>query len=73
MKFEKLSPGLLPDRSQRVEDSDNDMKQFQRAEKLAYDTVWLAEHLFPTYGSSRRRRSWPPPVIPTNASTNCKR
>lgn len=50
MKFGTFSLSQIPDQSQRVESFDNDMRQFALAEELGYDTVWLAEHLFSTYG-----------------------
>lgn len=50
MKFGTFSLSQMPDQSQRAAAFDNDMRQFQRAEELGYDTVWLAEHLFSTYG-----------------------
>jgi alkanesulfonate monooxygenase SsuD/methylene tetrahydromethanopterin reductase-like flavin-dependent oxidoreductase (luciferase family) len=50
MKFGTFSLSQMPDQSHRVTAFDNDMAQFQRAEALGYDTVWLAEHLFSTYG-----------------------
>ncbi len=50
MKFGTFSLSQMPDQTIRVEAFDKDMEQFQLAEKLGYDTVWLAEHLFSTYG-----------------------
>ncbi len=50
MKFGTFSLSQMPDQSNRVEAFDNDIAQFKLAEELGYDTVWLAEHLFSTYG-----------------------
>lgn len=50
MKFGTFSLSQIPDQSQRVAAFDSDMQQFELAEKLGYDTIWIAEHLFSTYG-----------------------
>ncbi len=50
MKFGTFSLSQQPDQSRRVAAFDEDLAQFELAEELGYDTVWLAEHLFSTYG-----------------------
>ncbi len=50
MKWSTFSLSQMPDQSQRVAAFDGDMRQFELAEELGYDTIWLAEHLFSTYG-----------------------
>jgi alkanesulfonate monooxygenase SsuD/methylene tetrahydromethanopterin reductase-like flavin-dependent oxidoreductase (luciferase family) len=49
-KFGVFSLSQFPDQSKRVEGFDDDLAQFELAEELGYDSVWLAEHLFSTYG-----------------------
>lgn len=39
------------------------------AERAGFDDVWLAEHHFMSYGSSRRRRSWPGTCWPSPAGS----
>ncbi|MSO75340.1 MAG: LLM class flavin-dependent oxidoreductase [Alphaproteobacteria bacterium] len=50
MKWGVFSLSQYPDQSMRVEGLEADMRLFELAEALGYDTVWLAEHLFSTYG-----------------------
>ena len=50
LKWGVFSLSQYPDQSIRVEGLEADMKLFELAEALGYDTVWLAEHLFSTYG-----------------------
>ena len=50
MKFGIFSLSQMPDQAGRVEAFDNDFRQFELAEDLGYDSIWLAEHLFSTYG-----------------------
>ena len=50
MKWAVFSLSQMPDQSRRVEAFDEDLDYFVKAEELGYDTVWLAEHLFSTYG-----------------------
>ncbi len=50
MKWGTFSLSQVPDQSRRVAAMAGDMAQFELAEALGYDTVWLAEHLFSTYG-----------------------
>jgi alkanesulfonate monooxygenase SsuD/methylene tetrahydromethanopterin reductase-like flavin-dependent oxidoreductase (luciferase family) len=50
MKISTFSLSQMPDQSQRVEAFDQDLNHFQLAETLGFDTIWLAEHLFSTYG-----------------------
>jgi alkanesulfonate monooxygenase SsuD/methylene tetrahydromethanopterin reductase-like flavin-dependent oxidoreductase (luciferase family) len=45
-----FSLSQVPDLDTTVESFDADMRLFQLAEDLGYDTIWLAEHLFSTYG-----------------------
>jgi alkanesulfonate monooxygenase SsuD/methylene tetrahydromethanopterin reductase-like flavin-dependent oxidoreductase (luciferase family) len=50
MKWGVFSLSQFPDQSTRVAAFDADLRQFELAEQLGYDTVWIAEHLFSTYG-----------------------
>jgi alkanesulfonate monooxygenase SsuD/methylene tetrahydromethanopterin reductase-like flavin-dependent oxidoreductase (luciferase family) len=50
MKWGVFSLSQIPDLSRTTEAFDEDMAFFQEAEAQGYDTVWLAEHLFSTYG-----------------------
>jgi len=50
MKWGIFSLSQIPDQTERVAAFDADLKQFELAEELGYDTVWIAEHLFSTYG-----------------------
>ena len=50
MKWAVFSLSQMPDQTRRVEAFDEDLDYFVKAEELGYDTVWLAEHLFSTYG-----------------------
>lgn len=49
-KWGVFSLSQFPDQSKRVESFDNDLKFFELGEKLGYNTAWIAEHLFSTYG-----------------------
>ena len=49
-KFGVFSLSQFPDLAKVVESFDNDLGFFELAEKLGYDKVWIAEHLFSTYG-----------------------
>ncbi len=50
MKWGIFSLSQFPDQTRRVAGFDADLRQFELAEQLGYDTVWIAEHLFSTYG-----------------------
>lgn len=50
MKWGIFSLSQIPDQSKRVAAFEADLRQFELAEQLGYDTVWIAEHLFSTYG-----------------------
>src|ERR1700756_4679667 len=50
MRWGVFSLSQFPDQSNRVASFDADLRQFELAEQLGYDTVWIAEHLFSTYG-----------------------
>ena len=50
MKWSVFSLSQIPDQTKRVEAFEADLKLFERAEALGYDKVWIAEHLFSTYG-----------------------
>src|SRR5256885_1777203 len=50
MKWSVFSLSQIPDQSKRVEAFEADLKLFELAEQLGYDKVWIAEHLFSTYG-----------------------
>src|SRR5262245_63540900 len=49
-RFGVFSLSQFPDLSKVVESFDNDLAFFELAERLGYDKVWIAEHLFSTYG-----------------------
>ena len=49
-KWGVFSLSQYPDQSVRVEGLEADLKLFELAENLGYDTAWIAEHLFSTYG-----------------------
>ena len=49
-KFGIFSLSQVPDLNRVVEAFDEDLGYFQRAEELGFDSVWIAEHLFSTYG-----------------------
>ena len=49
-KFGVFSLSQFPDLAKVVESFDDDLGFFELAEKLGYDKVWIAEHLFSTYG-----------------------
>jgi alkanesulfonate monooxygenase SsuD/methylene tetrahydromethanopterin reductase-like flavin-dependent oxidoreductase (luciferase family) len=49
-KWGVFSLSQYPDQTNRVDALEADMKLFELAEALGYDTAWLAEHLFSTYG-----------------------
>src|SRR3546814_15072108 len=50
LKWGVFSLSQYPDEDIRVEGLEADMKLFEMAEALGYDTAWVAEHLFSTYG-----------------------
>jgi alkanesulfonate monooxygenase SsuD/methylene tetrahydromethanopterin reductase-like flavin-dependent oxidoreductase (luciferase family) len=50
MKWGVFSLSQIPDQSKRVASFDADLRLFELAEALGYDKVWIAEHLFSTYG-----------------------
>lgn len=50
MKWGTFSLSQMPDQSLRSEAFDADFRQFELAEELGFDTIWIAEHLFSTYG-----------------------
>jgi alkanesulfonate monooxygenase SsuD/methylene tetrahydromethanopterin reductase-like flavin-dependent oxidoreductase (luciferase family) len=50
MKWGVFSLSQIPDQSKRVASFDADMRLFELAEELGYDKIWIAEHLFSTYG-----------------------
>src|SRR5438477_13089621 len=49
-KFGIFRLSQFPDLSKVVESFDDDLGFFELAERLSYDKVWIAEHLFSTYG-----------------------
>jgi len=49
-QFGIFSLSQVPDLSRVVESFDEDLDFFELAEELGYDKVWIAEHLFSTYG-----------------------
>jgi len=50
MKWGIFSLSQIPDQNHRVAAFEADLRQFELAEELGYDKVWVAEHLFSTYG-----------------------
>ena len=50
MRWGIFSLSQIPDQSVVVETMDEHFSQFRLAEELGYDSIWLAEHLFSTYG-----------------------
>jgi alkanesulfonate monooxygenase SsuD/methylene tetrahydromethanopterin reductase-like flavin-dependent oxidoreductase (luciferase family) len=50
MKWGTFSLSQMPDQLLRSETFDADFRQFELAEELGFDTIWIAEHLFSTYG-----------------------
>lgn len=51
MKWATFSLSQHPDQARRVEAFDEDLRLISLAEELGYDTIWIAEHLFSTYGT----------------------
>lgn len=49
-KFGVFSLSQIPDQSRRAEAMRESIEEFVYAEELGYDTAWVAEHLFSTYG-----------------------
>jgi len=49
-KWGVFSLSQIPDQAQRVAAFDADLRLFELAEDLGFDKVWIAEHLFSTYG-----------------------
>ena len=49
-KFGIFSLSQVPDLTRVVEAFDEDLGFFEFAKQLGYDSVWIAEHLFSTYG-----------------------
>ena len=50
MKWGTFSLSQIPDLSRVPENFETDFEQFQLAEELGFDTIWIAEHLFSSYG-----------------------
>ena len=50
MKWGTFSLSQIPDLSRVPENFETDFKQFELAEALGFDTIWIAEHLFSSYG-----------------------
>jgi len=50
MKWGTFSLSQTPDQSLVAEAFEADFRQFALAEELGFDTIWIAEHLFSTYG-----------------------
>lgn len=51
MQWGTFSLSQMPDQSLRAEAFEADFRQFDLAERLGFDTIWIAEHLFSTYGT----------------------
>lgn len=50
MRWGIFSLSQVPDQDTVVETIDDHLEQYRLAEELGYDSIWLAEHLFSTYG-----------------------
>ena len=50
MKWGTFSLSQIPDLSLVPETFSSDFAQFELAEELGFDTIWIAEQLFSTYG-----------------------
>ena len=50
MKWGTFSLSQIPDLSLVPETFSSDFEQFELAEELGFDTIWIAEHLFSSYG-----------------------
>ena len=50
MKWGTFSLSQIPDLSRVPENFETDFEQFALAEELGFDTIWIAEHLFSSYG-----------------------
>ncbi|QUT07848.1 LLM class flavin-dependent oxidoreductase [Sphingobium phenoxybenzoativorans] len=50
MRWGIFSLSQTPDQDVVVQTIDEHMEQYKLAEDLGYDSIWLAEHLFSTYG-----------------------
>ena len=50
MKWGTFSLSQVPDLSRVPENFETDFEQFKLAEELGFDTIWIAEHLFSSYG-----------------------
>jgi alkanesulfonate monooxygenase SsuD/methylene tetrahydromethanopterin reductase-like flavin-dependent oxidoreductase (luciferase family) len=50
LKWGVFSLSQYPDQATRVEGLEADLRLFELAEALGYDTAWIAEHLFSSYG-----------------------
>ncbi|MEL0112034.1 MAG: LLM class flavin-dependent oxidoreductase [Rickettsiales bacterium] len=50
MKWGTFSLSQIPDLSRVPENFETDFEQFELAEALGFDTIWIAEHLFSSYG-----------------------
>jgi alkanesulfonate monooxygenase SsuD/methylene tetrahydromethanopterin reductase-like flavin-dependent oxidoreductase (luciferase family) len=51
MHFGMFSLAQFPDHSDLVKSFDADIELFELAEEIGYDSGWIAEHLFSTYGA----------------------
>ena len=50
MKWGTFSLSQVPDLSRVPQAFESDFRQFELAEALGFDTIWIAEHLFSSYG-----------------------
>ncbi len=50
MKWGTFSLSQVPDLTKVPETFETDFQQFELAEELGFDTIWIAEHLFSSYG-----------------------
>jgi len=57
-KWSGFSLSQIPDQGRRVAAFDADLRLFELAETLGYDKVWIAEHLFSTYGVAPSGSTW---------------
>jgi alkanesulfonate monooxygenase SsuD/methylene tetrahydromethanopterin reductase-like flavin-dependent oxidoreductase (luciferase family) len=51
MRFGMFSLAQFPDQSNLQKSFDDDIGLFELLEEIGFDSGWLAEHLFSTYGA----------------------
>ena len=70
-KFGIFSLSQVPDLAKVVESFDDDLSFFELAERLGYDKVWIAEHLFSSYGLVTSTQVYGRPGCVRRASSRC--